>query len=113
MAPAPAPALAAIRDLLTSFSPAADFLALSSGLWRRPHQGMGHRSGDILPLDIAAGQWKWRVSDFHPGGVTAVAYLKNVRTVYTTGTDGMVCKIDVSDGSVVEKFGHRRKQYLR
>ncbi|KAL5210859.1 hypothetical protein ABZP36_006482 [Zizania latifolia] len=155
MAPGPAP----IRDLLTSFSPAADFLALSSGdgrikVWdtvrghlqtefadippvevgalhgaKRGHLALdytcmkwvqlsnkkkqkaassllvlGTGSGDILALDVAAGQWKWRVSDCHPGGVTAVAYLKNGRTVYTTGTDGMVCKIDVSDGSVVEKF---------
>ncbi|KAL5217702.1 hypothetical protein ABZP36_018386 [Zizania latifolia] len=157
MAPAPSP----LRDLLTSFSPFSDFLALSSGdgrikVWdavrghlqtefadippvevgvlpgaKRGHLALdytcmkwvqlsnkrknkqkagssllvlGTGSGDVLALDVAAGQWKWRVSDCHPGGVTAVAYSKNGRTVYTAGTDGMVCKIDASDGSVVEKF---------
>ncbi|KAF0902233.1 hypothetical protein E2562_014472 [Oryza meyeriana var. granulata] len=155
-----APAAATIRDLLTSFSPAADFLALSSGdgrikVWdavrghlqtefadippvevggalpgaKRGHLALdytcmkwvqlsskkkrkagssllvlGTGSGDVLALDVAAGQWKWRVTDCHPGAVTAVAYLKHGRSVYTAGTDGMVCKIDASDGSVVEKF---------
>ncbi|VAH90032.1 unnamed protein product [Triticum turgidum subsp. durum] len=156
MAPAPAP----IRDLLTSFSPSSDFLALSSGdgrikVWdavrghlqtefadipavevgalpetKRGHLALdytcmkwvqlstkqkkrkagssllvlGTGSGDVLALDVAAGQWKWRISDCHPGGVTAVAYSRHGRSVYTAGADGMVCKIDASDGSVAGKF---------
>ncbi|CAN6301203.1 unnamed protein product [Urochloa humidicola] len=154
-----APVAAPIRDLLTSFSPSADFLALSSGdgrikVWdalrgrlqtefadipavevgavaeaKRGHLALdytcmkwvqlsgkkkrkagssllvlGTGSGDVLALDVAAGQWKWKVSDCHPGGVTAVAYSKHGRSVYTAGADGMVCRIDVSDGSVVGKF---------
>uniref|UniRef100_A0A0E0CZB7 Uncharacterized protein n=1 Tax=Oryza meridionalis TaxID=40149 RepID=A0A0E0CZB7_9ORYZ len=65
---------------------------------------LGTGSGDVLALDVAAGQWKWRVTDCHPGGVTAVAYSKHGRSLYTGGTDGMVCRINASDGSVVEKF---------
>ena len=37
-------------------------------------------------------------------GVTAVAYSKHGRSVYTAGADGMVCRIDASDGAVVGKF---------
>ena len=37
-------------------------------------------------------------------GVTAVAYSRHARSVYTTGVDGMVCKIDPADGSVAGKF---------
>ncbi|KAM3229098.1 hypothetical protein ACQJBY_060177 [Aegilops geniculata] len=153
-----APALAPIRDLLTSFSPSSDFLALSSGdgrikVWdavrghlqtefvdipavevgalpetKRGHLALdytcmkwvqlstkkrkagssllvlGTGSGDVLALDVAAGHWKWRISDCHPGGVTAVAYSRHERSVYTAGADGMVCKIDASDGSVAGKF---------
>ncbi|RCV45210.1 hypothetical protein SEVIR_9G439100v4 [Setaria viridis] len=154
-----APVAAPIRDLLTSFSPSADFLALSSGdgrikVWdavrgrlqtefadipavevgavaetKRGHLALdytcmkwvqlsskkkrkagssllvlGTGSGDVLALDVAAGQWKWKVSDCHPGGVTAVAYSKHGRSVYTAGADGMVCRIDASDGSVLGKF---------
>ncbi|KAE8772845.1 WD repeat-containing protein 43 [Hordeum vulgare] len=65
---------------------------------------LGTGSGDVLALDVAAGQWKWRISDCHPGGVTAVAYSRHGRSVYTAGADGMVCKIDASDGSVAGKF---------
>ncbi|WVZ56638.1 hypothetical protein U9M48_007134, partial [Paspalum notatum var. saurae] len=65
---------------------------------------LGTGSGDVLALDVAAGQWKWKVNDCHPGGVTAVAYSKHSRSVYTGGADGMVCRIDASDGSVFEKF---------
>ena len=28
---------------------------------------LGTGSGDVLALDVSAGQLKWRVSDFHPG----------------------------------------------
>ncbi|XP_037430663.1 uncharacterized protein LOC119296366 [Triticum dicoccoides] len=65
---------------------------------------LGTGSGDVLALDVAAGHWKWRISDCHPGGVTAVAYSRHGRSVYTAGADGMVCKIDASDGSVAGKF---------
>lgn len=65
---------------------------------------LGTGSGDVLALDVAAGHWKWRISDCHPGGVTAVAYSRHGRSVYTGGADGMVCKIDASDGSVAGKF---------
>ncbi|XP_066347970.1 uncharacterized protein [Miscanthus floridulus] len=156
-----APVAAPIRDLLTSFSPSADFLALSSGdgrikVWdavrgrlqtefadipaveagagavaesKRGHLALdytcmkwvqlsskkkrkagsslivlGTGSGDVLALDVAAGDWKWKVSDCHPGGVTVVAYSKHGRSVYTAGADGMVCRIDASDGAVVGKF---------
>jgi U3 small nucleolar RNA-associated protein 5 len=37
-------------------------------------------------------------------GVTAVAYSKHGPIVYTAGADGMVCRIDASDGSVLGKF---------
>jgi hypothetical protein len=37
-------------------------------------------------------------------GVTAVAYSRHGRTVYTADADGMVCKIDPSDRSVAGKF---------
>lgn len=30
---------------------------------------LGTGSGDVLALDVAAGQWKWRVTDCHPGYV--------------------------------------------
>lgn len=65
---------------------------------------LGTGSGDVLALDVAAGQWKWRISDCHPGGVTAVAYSRHGRSLYTAGADGMVCKIDPADGSVAGKF---------
>uniref|UniRef100_A0A453I9L8 Uncharacterized protein n=1 Tax=Aegilops tauschii subsp. strangulata TaxID=200361 RepID=A0A453I9L8_AEGTS len=35
---------------------------------------------------------------------SSVAYSRHGRSVYTAGADGMVCKIDVSDGSVAGKF---------
>lgn len=31
---------------------------------------LGTGSGDVLALDVAAGQLKWRVSDCHPGLVS-------------------------------------------
>ncbi|GJN31214.1 hypothetical protein PR202_gb19580 [Eleusine coracana subsp. coracana] len=144
-----APAVAPIRDLLTSFSPDADSVTAATAnslllplaqVWdaarsrlqtefadipsvevgaaaeaKRGHLALdytcmkwvqlsnkkkmkagssvlvlGTGSGDVLALDVAGAQWKWRVSDCHPGGVTAVAYSKHGRCVYTAGTDGMV-----------------------
>ncbi|KAJ0978524.1 hypothetical protein J5N97_013998 [Dioscorea zingiberensis] len=47
---------------------------------------------------------RWKVSDCHPGGVNAVSYSRHQSCVYTAGSDGMVCQIDFSNGSVLGKF---------
>ncbi|KAJ3683669.1 hypothetical protein LUZ60_013896 [Juncus effusus] len=65
---------------------------------------LGTGSGDILSLDVSAGQLKWKVNDCHPGGVTAIAYAPTRSCVYTAGADGMVCKIDAISGAILEKF---------
>ncbi|KAI3690101.1 hypothetical protein L2E82_48076 [Cichorium intybus] len=149
-----------IRDVLTSFSPSLDFLAISSGdgrikIWdtikghvqtdfanivstdesdffANPEGGhlsvdytcmkwlslekkkkrklrsslliLGTGGGDVLALDVSAGQLKWRVSDCHPGGVTAVSFPSNGSCVYTAGVDGMVCELDSITGNLLSKF---------
>ncbi|KAJ9537097.1 hypothetical protein OSB04_029830 [Centaurea solstitialis] len=149
-----------IRDVLTSFSPSLDFLAISSGdgrikIWdtikgqvqtdfaniastdetdffAKPEGGhlsvdytcmkwlslekkkkrklrsslliLGTGGGDVLALDVSAGQSKWRVSDCHPGGVTAISSPTNGSCVYTAGVDGMVCELDSMTGNLLGKF---------
>uniref|UniRef100_A0A1D1YHV6 WD repeat-containing protein 43 n=1 Tax=Anthurium amnicola TaxID=1678845 RepID=A0A1D1YHV6_9ARAE len=151
-----------IRDLLTAFSPYAEFFAISTGdgrikIWDtlkgqlqteftsitspdataslQPRLGeRGHLSldykcmqwvqlgnkkkkkksgnfllvlgtggGDVLALDVSAGQLKWKVSDCHPGGVSSVSFSNN-GSLYTGGVDGMVCQIDASSGNLLGKF---------
>ncbi|KAJ0978557.1 hypothetical protein J5N97_014031 [Dioscorea zingiberensis] len=65
---------------------------------------LGTGSGDVLALDVSLGQLRWKVSDCHPGGVNAVSYSRHQSCVYTAGSDGMVCQIDFSNGSVLGKF---------
>ncbi|KAF3322743.1 WD repeat-containing protein 43 [Carex littledalei] len=65
---------------------------------------LGTGSGDVLALDVSAGQLKWKVSDCHPGGVTAIAYSANGSFVYTAGADGMVCKIKAPTGMILGTF---------
>ncbi|XP_039136584.1 WD repeat-containing protein 43 [Dioscorea cayenensis subsp. rotundata] len=65
---------------------------------------LGTGSGDVLALDVPLGQLRWKVSDCHPGGVNAVSYSRHRSCVYTAGADGMVCQIDLSNGSVLGKF---------
>ncbi|KAJ4969451.1 hypothetical protein NE237_016152 [Protea cynaroides] len=65
---------------------------------------LGTGSGDILALDVSAGQLKWRVSDCHPGGVNAIASSPHTLCVYTAGADGMVCQIDSMTGNLLGKF---------
>ncbi|KAK9059428.1 hypothetical protein SSX86_022048 [Deinandra increscens subsp. villosa] len=149
-----------IRDVLTSFSPSLDFLAISSGdgrikiwdtikgqvqtdfanivstdetsIFAKPEGGhmsvdytcmkwlslekkkkrklqsslliLGTGGGDILALDVSAGQVKWRVSDCHPGGVTAISSPTNGSCVYTAGVDGMICELDSMTGNLLSKF---------
>ncbi|GJY12049.1 WD repeat-containing protein 43 [Tanacetum coccineum] len=149
-----------IRDVLTSFSPSFDFLAISSGdgrikIWdtikgqvqtdfadivstdetdffAKPEGGhlsvdytcmkwlslekkkkrklrsslliLGTGGGDVLGLDVSAGQLKWRVSDCHPGGVTAISSPANGSCVYTAGADGMVCQLESMTGNLLGKF---------
>ncbi|KAJ6430856.1 hypothetical protein OIU84_018375 [Salix udensis] len=148
-----------IRDLLTSFSPSLDYLAISSGdgrikiwdtlkgqvqtefaditssegnLYAKPERGhlsvdykcmkwlsldkkkkrklgssllvLGTGSGDVLALDVSAGQLKWSVSDCHPGGVSAVSFSALDSCIYTSGADGMICKTDPQTGNSLGKF---------
>ncbi|KAF3567876.1 hypothetical protein DY000_02019265 [Brassica cretica] len=149
-----------IKDVLTSFSPALDFLALSTGdgrikIWDTvkgqvqtefadiasaeetniyTSGGKGHLSldytcmkwlslerkkkrklgtsilvlgtggGDVLALDVASGQLKWRISDCHPGGVNAVSSSTKASCIYSGGADGMVCEIDPHSGNLIRKF---------
>ncbi|KAI3756240.1 hypothetical protein L1987_56059 [Smallanthus sonchifolius] len=149
-----------IKDLLTSFSPSLDFLAISSGdgrikiwdtikgqvqtdfanivstdetdIFAKPEGGrmsvdytcmkwlslekkkkrklrsslliLGTGGGDILALDVSAGLLKWRVSDCHPGGATAISSPANGSCVYTAGVDGMICELDSMTGNLLRKF---------
>ncbi|XP_052207723.1 uncharacterized protein LOC127811677 isoform X3 [Diospyros lotus] len=65
---------------------------------------LGTGSGDVLGLDVSAGQLKWRVSDCHPGGVTAISFPTCDSYVYSAGVDGVVCKLDSRTGNLLEKF---------
>ncbi|XP_028802503.1 WD repeat-containing protein 43-like [Neltuma alba] len=65
---------------------------------------LGTGSGDVLALDVSAGQLNWRIGDCHPGGVKAVSSSTNGSCVYTAGADGMICKIDCKTGNLLEKF---------
>ncbi|KAK4425912.1 WD repeat-containing protein 43 [Sesamum alatum] len=65
---------------------------------------LGTGSGDVLALDVSAGQLKWRVNNCHPGGVSAVSFPVHCSHIYTAGADGMVCEIDSMSGNVLNKL---------
>ncbi|XP_022741436.1 WD repeat-containing protein 43 isoform X1 [Durio zibethinus] len=65
---------------------------------------LGTGSGDVLALDVSAGQLKWTVSDCHPGGVGAIGCATRGSCIYSAGADGMVCEIDSLTGNLLGKF---------
>ncbi|KAK6913733.1 Glycoside hydrolase, family 28 [Dillenia turbinata] len=65
---------------------------------------LGTGSGDLVALDVSAGQFKWTVSDCHPGGVRAISFPARSSCIYTAGADGMICKIDPMTGNLLGKF---------
>ncbi|KAL3820144.1 hypothetical protein ACJIZ3_006049 [Penstemon smallii] len=65
---------------------------------------LGTGGGDVLALDVSAGQLKWRVNNCHPGGVSAVSFPTHGSRIYTTGADGMVCEIASMSGNLLNKF---------
>ncbi|KAL0414786.1 UNVERIFIED_CONTAM: WD repeat-containing protein 43 [Sesamum radiatum] len=101
-----------IRDVLTSFSPSLDLFAITLGdgrIKKKRKLGssllvLGTGGGDVLALDVSAGQLKWRVNNCHPGGVTAVSVPVHGSHIYTAGADGMVCEIDSISGNVLNKL---------
>ncbi|CAN1225674.1 WD repeat-containing protein 43 [Linum perenne] len=70
---------------------------------------LGTGSGDVLALDVSAGQPKWIVSDCHPGGVSSISFSASESSIYTAGADGMICKIDPQTGNVSGKFKAQTK----
>ncbi|XP_048321361.2 uncharacterized protein LOC107433202 [Ziziphus jujuba] len=65
---------------------------------------LGTASGDVLALDVSAGQLKWKINDCHPGGVSAVSFSRKGSCIYAAGSDGMVCQIDPMSGNLLGKF---------
>ncbi|XP_010247963.1 PREDICTED: WD repeat-containing protein 43 isoform X2 [Nelumbo nucifera] len=65
---------------------------------------LGTGGGDVLALNVSAGQLKWRVSDCHSGGVNAISFSTHALCIYTAGVDGMVCQIDCMTGNLLRKF---------
>ncbi|XP_042052176.1 WD repeat-containing protein 43-like [Salvia splendens] len=65
---------------------------------------LGTGGGDVLALDVAAGQLKWRVNNCHPGGVSAISFPAHGSHIYTAGADGMVCEIEAMSGNLLNKF---------
>ncbi|KAG8370468.1 hypothetical protein BUALT_Bualt14G0120000 [Buddleja alternifolia] len=70
---------------------------------------LGTGGGDVLALDVSAGQLKWRVNNCHPGGVSAVSFPKHGSRIYTAGADGMVCELDSMSGNLLNKFSAASK----
>ncbi|KAF8041623.1 hypothetical protein BT93_A0276 [Corymbia citriodora subsp. variegata] len=75
---------------------------------KRKHGGslivLGTGGGDVLALDVASGELRWRISDCHPGGVTAISFSEKGSRVYTGGADGMICEIDPMTGNSFKRF---------
>ncbi|KAL8047596.1 hypothetical protein ABFS82_07G010600 [Erythranthe guttata] len=65
---------------------------------------LGTGGGDVVALDVSAGQLKWRANDSHPGGVSAVSFPVSGSRIYSGGVDGMVCEIDSMSGNLLNKF---------
>ncbi|KAE9602578.1 putative transcription factor WD40-like family [Lupinus albus] len=65
---------------------------------------LGTGSGDVLAINVSAGQLTWRISDCHPGGVRAISSSANGSCIYTAGADGMICVINGLTGNLLEKF---------
>lgn len=65
---------------------------------------LGTGSGDVLAVDVAAGDLKWRFNDCHPGGVAVVSSSANGSRIYTAGADGMVSELDYMSGNLLHKF---------
>ncbi|XP_073123334.1 uncharacterized protein [Henckelia pumila] len=65
---------------------------------------LGTGGGDVLALDVSAGQMKWCINNCHPGGVNAISFPANGSSIYTAGVDGMVCEINSMSGDLLGKF---------
>lgn len=70
---------------------------------------LGTGGGDVLALDVSAGQLKWRINNCHPGGVSAISFPAHGSHIYTAGADGMVCEIDSMSGNLLNKFSAASK----
>ncbi|KAK6930219.1 hypothetical protein RJ641_004313 [Dillenia turbinata] len=66
--------------------------------------GFRNRKWGLVALDVSAGQFKWTVSDCHPGGARAISFPACGSCIYAAGADGMICKIDPMTGNLLGKF---------
>ncbi|KAJ1395319.1 WD40/YVTN repeat-like-containing domain superfamily [Sesbania bispinosa] len=109
-----------IRGILTAFNPSLDFFAITTGdgrvkVWdtlkgqrKRKHLSsllvLGTGSGDVLALDVSAGQLSWKLSDCHPGGVRAISSSANASCIYTAGARWDDMHDRFMNGNVLRNF---------
>ncbi|XP_075488534.1 uncharacterized protein LOC142527575 [Primulina tabacum] len=65
---------------------------------------LGTGSGDVLALDVSAGEVKWSINNCHPGGVNAISVPAKGSSIYTAGVDGLVCEINSMSGDLLGRF---------
>ncbi|KAK3026098.1 hypothetical protein RJ639_040770 [Escallonia herrerae] len=81
---------------------------------RRNEQGtclvaLGTVDGNILAIDVFAGQTKWQSSALHPGGIAGIYFANKGCRLHMIGTNGMVCELNPETGELVKEFRISKK----
>ncbi|KAK2974367.1 hypothetical protein RJ640_021223 [Escallonia rubra] len=81
---------------------------------RRNEQGtclvaLGTDDGNILAIDVFAGQTKWQSSALHPGGIAGIYFANKGRRLHMIGTNGMVYELNPETGELVKEFRISKK----
>lgn len=70
---------------------------------------LGMKSGDILAVNIFNGEKKWTSEGCHIGGATTLLFTGKGRSLYTAGSDGIVCALDSKTGETQGTFKASKK----
>ncbi|XWS11837.1 hypothetical protein CRYUN_Cryun37aG0035400 [Craigia yunnanensis] len=64
----------------------------------------GTNEGDILAIDILAGDRKWKSTGCYPGGIAGLSFTNKGHSLYVIGSNGKASEMNSENGELIREF---------
>ena len=60
--------------------------------------------GDILAIDVLAGDRKWKSTGCYPGGIAGLSFTNKGHSLYVIGSNGKASEMNSENGDLIREF---------
>ncbi|XWS20392.1 hypothetical protein CRYUN_Cryun31cG0097200 [Craigia yunnanensis] len=65
---------------------------------------VGTNEGDILAIDVLAGDRKWKSTGCYPGGIAGLSFTNKGHSLYVIGSNGKASEMNSENGDLIREF---------